>query len=158
MKTTITSASLANAANQGEGIAHLSPGQAWAANKLKMPPNALADPLPSHTAAILDNIDRRERQRFAAACPNPDAMIQAVYDERHPAYLRQPVLEKLSEGMRHCFPDLKPAGIDTRTGKPVYHLSDLAKALDTTEDELDSLAAQHGMQNTIDDSDVTRIH
>ncbi|NYS60824.1 hypothetical protein [Vreelandella salicampi] len=156
-KTKITTTALAHAAETGASLGHLSPPQAWAAHRLSMPPSALSDPLPGHLVTILDNIDRAERRRFADACPDPDTMIQAAYDEQHPAYLRLAIQEKLAEGMRSCFPDLKPKGVDSQ-GNRVYLVDDLAKALGTTEDELAMLAAQRGMQNTINDSDVTPIH
>lgn len=157
MTTAITQQALAQAAEQGEGIAHLLPHQTHTLHLLGVPASAIASPLTPEQETALAHVHGLNVEEFKRACPTPEAMIEAAYDERHPPYLRLPVQHKLAEGMRHCFPDLKPAGVDSQ-GRGVYRLSDLANALGASEDELHDLAEQHGMQNTLNDSDVTPIH
>jgi len=62
--TTITRESLAKAAQEGTGIAHLSPGQAWAAHLLAMPPERLEKPLAPNITALLENVERMAARRF----------------------------------------------------------------------------------------------
>jgi len=157
MTTAITQQALTQAVEQGEGIAHLLPHQAHTLHLLGVAASAIASPLTPEQETALAHVHRLNVEEFKRACPTPEAMIQAAYDERHPPYLRLPVQHDLAEGLHHCFPDLKPAGVDSK-GRGVYRLSDLAQALGTSEDELHGMAEQHKMQNTIDASDVNPIH
>ncbi|MFG6178538.1 hypothetical protein ACGTN6_14970 [Halomonas sp. THAF12] len=154
---TITPETLAQAAEQGDGIAHLSPAQAWAAWKLDMPPARLQRPLARHTLLLLANIDRKARRAFQRAATTPDAMIGAAFDDRHPPYLRLPVQAELRHGMAECFPGLSPASRDA-DGNALYSLTDLATALGTTEAEIVDHAKHEGMADMITTGPVRPIH
>ena len=135
---TITRDTLTQAAQEGTGIAHLSPGQAWAAHHLAIPPERLEKPLAPHIAVLLDSIEQKERRAFFGSISHPDdaeGMIQAAYDEQHPMFLRGPILEILREGMSEFFPGLKPCGVDNE-GDAAYRLSDIAEALGASEEDL----------------------
>ncbi len=154
---TITPEALAAAAESGEGIAHLTPAQAWAAWKLAMPPARLQSPLARHVLVLLANIDRKARRAFQRAAASPEAMIEAAFDDRHPPYLRLPVQADLRRGMAECFPGLRPTGRDA-AGNALYHLADLAAALGTTESEIIDHAQREGMAEGITTVAVTPIH
>ncbi|MEG3081311.1 hypothetical protein R3F64_15715 [Halomonas sp. 5021] len=157
MPTIVAPDQLIHAVVQGKSIAHLTPEQAYAIHILGMPAGAITNPLPKHLVVLLANIDRMARKGFKQACSNPEGLIEAAYDERHPYYLRRPVQAELARGMRECFPELRPTGVDSN-GQCVYRASDVATALDTSEVELKALGERHGMQNATADSDVTPIH
>lgn len=156
---TITRETLTRAAETGAGLDHLTAGQAWAANKLSVPPARLKRPLASHIAVLLDNIERKARDAFFGGVErsDTDAMIARAYDEQHPPFLRQPILDALREGMGRCFPGLKPAGVDDN-GESVYALADIAHALEVSEDELLQHAEQRGLTDRIQRQSVHRIH
>lgn len=99
MTNPITRDTLAHAAAHGRGIAHLTPGQAWAAHTLAMPPERLEKPLASHIAALLENVERLARRRFVedVASDDAEAMILHAHDEDYPMFLRIPALETLNE-------------------------------------------------------------
>ena len=155
--TTITPEALAAAAESGEGIAHLSPAQAWAAWKLAMPPARLLRPLARHVLVLLANIDRKARRAFRQAAVSPDAMIAAAFDDRHPPYLTRPVQAELRRGMAECFPGLRPTGRDA-DGNALYNLADLAEALGTTEGEITDHAEREGIAEGVTTGPVTPIH
>ncbi|MDZ7852333.1 MAG: hypothetical protein U5L98_06705 [Halomonas sp.] len=153
--TTITRDTLAQAAQEGTGIAHLSPGQAWAAHRLAMPPERLEKPLAPHIAALLENVERMAHRRFFddVAPDDAEAMIHRAYDEDHPMFLRGPLLETLREGMVEFMPGLTPSGVNDK-GEAVYRLTDIAAALDVTEDELLARAEAMGLKDRLS----TTIH
>lgn len=155
--TTITRDSLAKAAQEGTGIAHLSPGQAWAAHRLAMPPERLEKPLAPHIAALLENVERMAARQFFASADrdNAESIIRAAHDEAHPMYLRAPMLETLRQGMVECLPGLRPSGVNGE-GQPVYRLADIAAALDVTEEELLARAEAMGMQDQL--STTPQVH
>ncbi|WP_445000022.1 hypothetical protein [Halomonas mongoliensis] len=155
--TTITPEALAAAAESGEGIAHLTPAQAWAACKLAMPPARLQRPLARHVLVLLSNIDRKARRAFQRAAASPEAMIEAAFDDRHPPYLTGPVQAELRRGMAECFPGLRPTGRDA-AGNALYSLADLAEVLGTTEGEIIDHAEREGITEGITTGPVTPIH
>lgn len=77
--TIITRDSFAQAAQEGTGIAHLSPGQAWAGHRLTMAPERLSLPPAPHIAALLENIERKVTREFFAGADRDDARIAAGY-------------------------------------------------------------------------------
>jgi len=154
----ITPEALATAAESGEGIAHLSPAQAWAAWKLAMPAERLQRPLARHVLVLLANVDRKASRAFQRAVASPDAMIAAAFDDRHPPYLRRPVQAELRRGMAECFPGLRPTGRDA-AGNALYNLADLAAVLGTTEGEIIDHAEREGIADLITQGEeVTPIH
>lgn len=133
----ITREAIEQAASQGHGIGHLTPGQTWAAHRLAIPSERLQKPLASHIATLLANIERIARGRFFGGVQSGDteAMVAAAYDERHPMYLRRPILETLQVGLEKLFPELKPTGVD-RDGNAVFNTADLAQAFGVPEETL----------------------
>ena len=157
---TITREALTQAAATGQALSHLTAGQVWAAHKLCVPPERLQKPLASHIAALLDNVERKARREFfGGMTPNDtDEMISRAYDQTHPPFLRQPILEALREGMDTFFPGLKPAGYDD-SGEAVYALADIAHALEVSEAELLQHAEQRGITDRIQRTPAPhRIH
>lgn len=156
--TTITRHKLAQAAQEGVGIAHLTPGQAWAAWKVEIPPERLEKPLASHIAILLESVEQKARRLFFDVAPNDvEAMISAAYDEQHPMFLRGPILETLREGMDEFFPSLKPCGVDDE-GNAAYRLTDIAEALGATEEELLSHAEEKGLTDKLRTGSVNPLH
>jgi|SRR5690554_5154832 len=148
---TITRDTLTQAAQEGTSIAHLSPGQAWAAHHLAVPPEHLEKPLAPHIAVLLDSIEQKERRAFFGSISHPDdaeGMIQAAYDEQHPMFLRGPILETLREGMSEFFPGLKPSGVDDE-GNPLFSLADIAQELGASEEDLLAHAEAMGLTNQL---------
>ncbi|MDT8895793.1 hypothetical protein RSO41_14135 [Halomonas sp. I1] len=135
--TTITRTGLAEAAQHGYGIDHLTPGQAWAANSMELSPEHLEHPLKDAIADLLANIEHAARRRFYSrvAPHEPESVIRLAYDEDHPMFLRAPILEKMSEGKERIYSSMKPAGINEE-GFPSYRLADLAQVLGTSEEVL----------------------
>ncbi|MBZ9568504.1 hypothetical protein [Modicisalibacter tunisiensis] len=156
---TITRDSLAQAAQEGTGIAHLSPGQAWAAHHLAMPPERLEKPLAPHITELLESVERLAQRRFFGdvAPGDAEAMIHRAHDEDHPMFLRLPILETLREGMSEHFPDLKPAGYDDQ-GNPVYSLADLAEALGASEEDLLAHAEEAGFADQLRTTPPKPLH
>lgn len=155
--TIITRDSLAQAAQEGTGIAHLSPGQAWAAHRLAMPPERLEKPLAPHIAALLENVERMAARQFFASADRDDAesIIRVAHDEDHPMFLRAPMLEEMRQGMVECLPGLTPSGVNDK-GEPVYRLADIAAALDVPEEELLARAEAMGMKDQL--STTPQVH
>ncbi|MDN3553276.1 hypothetical protein QWY74_07345 [Halomonas almeriensis] len=157
--TTITRASITEAAEQGRGIGHLTPGQTWAAHRLALPPERLEKPLAAHIAALLENIERMASRRFfdGVAPDDAETMIHRAHDEDHPMFLRAPILETLQEGMETFFPGLKPSGVD-ENGKPLFHLADVAQALDTSEEALLAHAEAEGIADQLRTTPPNPLH
>ena len=148
--TTITRDSLALDAQEGIGIAHLSPGQAWAAHRLAVPPERLEKPLAPHIAALLENVERMAARQFFASADrdNAESIFRAAHDEEHPMFLRLPMLETLRQGMVECLPGLTPSGVNDK-GEAVYRLADIAAALNVPEEELLARAEAIGMKDRL---------
>ena len=159
MSNAITRNALANAAAQGIGIGHLTPGQAWAAHHLAMPPERLTRPLASHIAALLENVERLARRRFfdGAAKDDAEEMIKRAYDEDNPMFLRSPIMETLSDGMQEFFPGLKPSGVDEE-GRPMFNLADLAQALGASEEDLLAHAEKMGITDQLRTTPPNPLH
>lgn len=159
MTDTITRDTLAQAAAHGLGIGHLTPGQAWAAHRLAMPPERLEKPLASHIAALLENVERLARRRFFddVAPDNAEAMIHRAHDEDHPMFLRGPILETLRDGMEEFFPGLKPSSVDEE-GRPVFKLADLAQALGASEEDLLAHAEKMGIADQLRTTPPKPLH
>ncbi|MBW6390208.1 hypothetical protein [Billgrantia antri] len=155
--TTITRNSLAQAAQEGTGIAHLSPGQAWAAHRLAMPPERLEKPLAPHIAALLENVERVAARKFFASTDRDDteSIIRVAHDEAQPMFLRAPILQTLRQGMVECLPDLTPSGVNDK-GEPVYRLAKIAAALDVPEEELLARAEAMGLKDKL--STTPHVH
>ena len=98
--TTITRDSLAQAAQEGTGIAHLSPGQAWAAHRLAMPPERLEKPLAPHITELLESVERLAQRRFFGdvAPGDAEAMIHRAHDEDHPMFCACRSLRRYAKG------------------------------------------------------------
>lgn len=157
---TITRDSLARAAREGTGIDHLTPGQAWAAHSLTLAPAMLATPLASHIAVLLDSLEQKARRNFFGSTSHPEdteGMVQAAYDEQHPMFLRGPILEKLQEGFAEHFPGLKPSGVD-EAGQPLFHLADLAHALNASEQDLLAHAEDAGFADQLRTTPPNQLH
>ncbi|WP_299310835.1 hypothetical protein [uncultured Halomonas sp.] len=157
--TTITREALADAACRGVGIAHLTPGQAWAADSLSLPPERLSLPMASHIAALLENIERKVTREFFASADRDDAesIIRVAHDEAQPMFLRAPILETLREGMVECLPGLTPSGVNDK-GEAVYRLADIADALDVPEEELLARAEAMGLKDRMEAGPVHPLH
>lgn len=155
--TIITRDSLAQAAQEGTGIGHLSPGQAWAAHRLAMPPERLEKPLAPHIAALLENIERKVTREFFASADRDDvdSIIRVAHDEDQPMFLRAPMLKEMRQGMVECLPGLTPSGVNDK-GEPVYRLADIAAALDVPEEELLARAEAMGLKDQL--STTPQVH
>mgnify|MGYP001392675789 CR=1 FL=1 len=156
---TITIDALAQAAENGTGIAHLTPAQAWAAHHLNLALEHLEHPLAYHIEILLASQDQHARKAFFESAEKDDAeaMIAAAYDDRHPMYLRQQILDVLQEGFEEFFPGLKPTGVDSE-GKEVYSSTDLAKALDIPEEEILADIERRGWGDMLGTKAVHPIH
>lgn len=157
--TTITRDTLAQAAQEGTGIAHLSPGQAWAAHRLAIPPERLENPLAPHITALLENVERMAARQFFDSADRDDAesIIRVAHDEAHPMFLRAPLLETLRQGTVECLPGLTPSGVNDE-GEPVYRLADIAAALDVPEGELLARAEAMGLKDRMEAGPVHSVH
>lgn len=148
--TTINRDALTQAAQEGTGIEYLTPGQAWAADHLALALEHLEKPLALHIAVLLESIEQKARRAFFDPIGRDDAeaMIQAVYDEQHPMFLRGPILKTLRDGFNEFFPGLKPSGVN-ENGSPLFNLAGLAKALDADEDDLLAHAEKAGFADQL---------
>lgn len=155
----ITREAIQQAASQGHGIGHLTPGQTWAAHRLAIPSERLQRPLAGHIAILLANTERVARERFFGGVQpgDTDEMIRRAHDDQHPPFLTHPLRETLSEGLAEHFPDLKPGGVDD-DGNVVYRLADIAQALGVTEEELHREAERRGIADKIQSTSVHPLH
>ncbi|MGC3873805.1 hypothetical protein ACPF7Z_11105 [Halomonas sp. GXIMD04776] len=156
---TITREALAQAARQGAGLAHLSPGQAWAAHDLGLSPESLQAPLSPHLAVLLERKECMARRAFfdPVAPDDAEAMIRQAHDETHPMFLRGPILETLREGMSELYPGLKPTGVND-DGQPLYNLANLAEVLGASEDDLLDMADEKGIRDSLHTGTVNPLH
>ena len=156
---TITIEALAQAAREGTGIAHLTPAQAWAAHHLNLALEHLEQPMAYHIEILLASQDQHARKAFFESAEKDDAeaMIAAAYDERHPMYLRQQILDVLQEGFEEFCPGLKPTGVDSE-GNAMFSTADLAKALDIPEEELLADIERRGWSDRLGTKAVHPIH
>lgn len=157
--TTLTRNAIAEAVENGTGLAHLTPGQTWAAHHLKLSPEQLQPPILPHIAVLMERtVDMARRHFFEGVAPDDtDTMIQRSYNEAHPMFLRGPILETLKEGMGQCFPDLKPSGVD-QAGRQLFHLADLARVLGVSEEALLAHAEKVGMTGQLNTTPPNPLH
>lgn len=157
--TTITRDELAQAAQEGTGLDHLTPGQAWAADHLDLALALLEMPLAPSVAVLLQRTEDIARRAFfdPVGPDDAEAMIQAAYDERHPMFLRGPILETLREGMSEFFPGLKPSGVD-KDGNQLFNLADLAAALGASEEDLLAHAEEAGFADQLSTEKPSPLH
>ncbi|NVF13763.1 hypothetical protein [Vreelandella maris] len=147
------------AAERGTGLDHLTPGQAWAAHEASVKPKHLRQPMRHSMILLLASVEQKARQAFFSGVEHGDTdeMIYRAYDDRHPMFLRGPILETLQEGMETFFPDLKATAVDD-DGNAVYRLDNLAKALGASEEELLALAKEKGMEGRLQTKPIHILH
>lgn len=150
---------LSQAAYEGTGWDHLTPGQAWAADALDLPLARLKVPLAPSIAVLLQRTEDIARRAFfdPIGPEDAEAMIQAAYDEDHPMFLRRPIMETLREGFNEFFPGLKPSGVD-ENGNQLFNLADLAVALETSEEELQAHAEEAGFADQLRTEKPNPLH
>lgn len=153
----ITREAIEKAAASGEGLAHLTPGQAWAAHSKGVDPSKLEFPLPGSIKVLLDFHSRKVEKAFRRAATTKEEMINLAYDEAYPAWLRNPLKDILSEGLRKHFPGLRPTAVDDR-GSPVYSTADLAEAFGVPEEDLFDYAEREGLTDCIYNGPTNPIH
>lgn len=147
------------ASQRGEGLAHLSAGQVYAAVTLAMTPEQLQRPLAAHIQLLLSKVEREARDRFYSDVAEGDAdeIIRRTFDPNMPAFCRAPMRHMLDEEMERHFPNLKPDGVNDK-GEHVFSLTNIARNLGTTEEALLDMAEEKDVTDQLGTGPIHKVH
>lgn len=155
----ITKENLTIAAQNGQGLDHLTDIQVYAAVALDMPLENLREPLSPEVEGKLQELADQLRNQFFERMFKGDAlaMIQQAYDPQQPPYLALPIRQVVDKSMKECCPEIEVTGVDS-DGHPLVSLSSMARWLDMSEDEVWQFAVQNNLSHIFKKGTCNTVH